>query len=164
MSKRGMAAVTAFGAALILVAVVASAPAGQTAADGTDVFTPAQTPWGDPDLQGIWSPGYILTPLERSEEFSEQEFLTDDDVAALEERANVRRRDVRAEPGSVEDVEGAYNEAFTGRGKEVIRTRRTSRSPSPTGARRWPPPRARRCRASWPTGPRTGATWTAAAA
>ena len=44
-------------------------------------------------------------------------------MAALEERASVRRRDVRAEAGSVEDVEGAYNEAFTGRGKEVIRTR-----------------------------------------
>ena len=24
-----------------------------------------KTPWGDPDLQGIWSPGYYLTPLER---------------------------------------------------------------------------------------------------
>ena len=89
-------------------------------------YTAGRTPWGDPDLQGIWSPGYILTPLERPDEFAEQEFLTDDDVAALEERANVRRRDQRAEAGSVADVEGAYNEAFTGRGKEVIQTRRTS--------------------------------------
>ena len=126
MRQRASGAVAAFAAALIVVAVAAGTPAGQTAADGTDAFTPARTPWGDPDLQGIWSPGYILTPLERPEEFSEQEFLTDEDVAALEERANIPRRDVRAEAGSVEDVEGAYNEAFTGRGKEVIRTRRTS--------------------------------------
>ena len=75
---------------------------------------------------GHLEPGYILTPLERPDEFADQEYLTDADVAALEERASVRRRDVRAEAGSVEDVEGAYNEAFTGRGKEVIRTRRTS--------------------------------------
>lgn len=98
---------------------------GQSESDA-DPYTPARTPWGDPDLQGIWSPGYILTPLERPDEFAGQEFLTDEDVAALEERASVRRRDQRADVGSVADVEGAYNEAFTGRGKQVVRTRRTS--------------------------------------
>ncbi len=112
--------------AVVVVALLAASPAGQEPPADADAFAPPRTPWGDPDLQGIWSPGYILTPLERPDEFAGQEFLTDEDVAALEERANVRRRDVRAEPGSVADVEGAYNEAFTGRGKEVIRTRRTS--------------------------------------
>ncbi len=112
--------------AVVAVALLAASAAGQQPAGDAAGFEPARTPWGDPDLQGIWSPGYILTPLERPDEFAGQEFLTDEDVAALEERASVRRRDVRAEPGSVEDVEGAYNEAFTGRGKEVIRTRRTS--------------------------------------
>ena len=112
--------------AVVVVALLAASPAGQEPPADADAFAPPRTPWGDPDLQGIWSPGYILTPLERPDEFAGQEFLTGEDVAALEERANVRRRDVRAEPGSVADVEGAYNEAFTGRGKEVIRTRRTS--------------------------------------
>ena len=126
MSHRGIGAVTGVAAALIVVTLLGVTPAGQAPADGADAFTPPRTPWGDADLQGIWSPGYILTPLERPDEFAGQEYLTDEDVAALEERASVRRRDVRAETGSVEDVEGAYNEAFTGRGKEVIRTRRTS--------------------------------------
>ena len=112
--------------AVVVVALLAASPAGQEPPADADAFAPPRTPWGDPDLQGIWSPGYILTPLERPDEFAGQEFVTGEDVAALEERANVRRRDVRAEPGSVADVEGAYNEAFTGRGKEVIRTRRTS--------------------------------------
>ena len=35
-------------------------------------------------------------------------------------------RDFRPEGGTVADVEGAYNDAFTGRGTEVIRTKRTS--------------------------------------
>lgn len=126
MSHRGIGAATGFSAALIVVTLLSGAPAGQAPANGADAFTPPTTPWGDPDLQGIWSPGYILTPLERPDEYAGQEFLTDEDVAALEEQANVPRRDVRAETGSVADVEGAYNEAFTGRGKEVIRTRRTS--------------------------------------
>ena len=125
MHQRHLAAAAGV-VAMAGVALLAAAPAGQEQAADAAAFEPARTPWGDPDLQGIWSPGYILTPLERPDEFTGQEFLTDEDVAALEERASVRRRDVRAEAGSVEDVEGAYNEAFTGRGKEVIRTRRTS--------------------------------------
>ena len=126
MMRRDYRTIAGVAAVLIAVALAAGAPAGQTPASDGEAYSPARTPWGAPDLQGIWSPGYILTPLERPEEFAGQEFLTDADVAALEDRANVPRRDVRAEAGSVADVEGAYNEAFTGRGKEVIQTRRTS--------------------------------------
>jgi hypothetical protein len=87
----------------------------------------AKTPWGDPDLQGIWSPGYYLTPLQRPNKYGGREFLTDEEVAALERQAAAAPgRNARLERGSVEDVEGAYNDAFTGRGTKVIRTRRTS--------------------------------------
>ncbi len=86
-----------------------------------------RTPWGHPDLQGIWGAGYLLTTLERPEKFAGKEFLTDDEVAALE-RAQVENpgRNKRAEKGSVADVEGAYNDAFTGRGHKVVKTKRTS--------------------------------------
>ena len=47
-----------------------------------------RTAWGDPDLQGIWGAGYILTPLERPEQFEGREFLTDDEVAAIEGGGN----------------------------------------------------------------------------
>ncbi len=126
MSHRISAVFTGLAAVIVVVGLVTRSVAGQAPVAEADVFAPSRTPWGVPNLQGIWSPGYILTPLERPDEFAEQEFLTDDDVAALEERATVRRRDVRSERGSVADVEGAYNEAFTGRGKEVIQTKRTS--------------------------------------
>ena len=85
-----------------------------------------RTPWGDPDLQGIWGAGYILTPLERPDEYEGREFLTDDEVAALEGRAAGPGRDRRAEAGTVADVEGAYNDAYSGRGRTVLHTRRTS--------------------------------------
>ena len=45
-----------------------------------------RTPWGDPDLQGIWV-GSTLTPLERPPEHRDQEFLTEREVAVLEAAA-----------------------------------------------------------------------------
>jgi hypothetical protein len=86
-----------------------------------------KTPWGEPDLQGIWSPGYYLTALERPNKYEGREFLTDQEVAELEKAAmEAPGRNARLEKGSTADVEGAYNDAFTGRGKRVIRTKRTS--------------------------------------
>jgi hypothetical protein len=87
----------------------------------------AKTPWGDPDLQGIWSPGYYLTPIERPNKYQGREFLTDQEIAELEKQAiQAPGRNARLERGSTADVEGAYNDAFTGRGTRVIRTKRTS--------------------------------------
>jgi hypothetical protein len=112
--------------------VVASATVGMrsqtaSAADGTRVGDVPRTPWGVPDLQGIWGAGYLLTPLERPERFAGREFLTDEEVVALErEQSESPGRNRRADRGSVADVEGAYNDAFTGRGHKVVKTKRTS--------------------------------------
>ena len=120
-------------AALVVVALMAGAPvAGQEAAD----FEAPRTSWGDPDLTGIWSPGYILTPLERPADFGDREFLTDEEVAALEGAQDASAgRNFRPDSGTVADVEGAYNDEFTGRGKDVIRTRRTSLIVDPPNGR-----------------------------
>ena len=84
------------------------------------------TAWGDPDLQGIWN-GKTRTPLERPDEFADREFLTDEEVLALEAKASAEPgRDARATRGSHEDVEGAYNDVFTERVSSVVRTKRTS--------------------------------------
>jgi hypothetical protein len=86
-----------------------------------------RTPWGHPDLQGIWGAGYLITPLERPEKFAGREFLTDEEASALEkEQATNPGRNKRGDRGSVNDVEGAYNDVFTGRGTRVVRTKRTS--------------------------------------
>ena len=123
----------------------------RAAAAQTDSAAP-RTPWGDPDLQGIWGAGYIVTPLERPAQYEGREFLTEEEVAALEGRAAGPGRDARATPGSVADVEGAYNDAYSGRGRQVIRTRRTSLIVRPAGRRKNPVhagrPRAVGCRTS----------------
>jgi len=110
--------------AAAIVAVGAQTPTASPSSSGGAV---PRMPWGHPDLQGIWSAGYLLTPLERSERFANKEFLTDDEVVALErEQIENPGRNKRAEKGSVADVEGAYNDAFTGRGHKVVKTKRTS--------------------------------------
>ena len=91
-----------------------------------DGWTPPRTPWGAPDLQGIWS-GKTMTPLERPDRFAGREFLTDEEVAVLEREATTEPgRDARAETGSHVDLEGAYNDVFTHRATNVVRTKRTS--------------------------------------
>jgi hypothetical protein len=111
--------------ALVSVWSVVSVPLiGQAPGAGSSI---PRTPWGDPDLQGDWNAGYLLTPLERPARFAGREFLTDEEVAQLErEQATNPGRNKRSEKGSVADVEGAYNDAFTGRGTKVVRTKRTS--------------------------------------
>src|SRR5262245_29391139 len=55
------------------VAVLSSAAAYTAAA-----YTPPRTPWGDPDLQGIWTSDDMRgVPRERPEEFGTRQLLTD---------------------------------------------------------------------------------------
>ncbi len=71
-----------------------------------------RTPWGDPDLQGIWTDPY-QTPLQRPTQFANKEFFTDEERTKLDEqRAGIPRRDQRVERGSERDVAGAYNAVF----------------------------------------------------
>jgi hypothetical protein len=68
------------GAALASVLAVAPA-AGQD-------WTPPETEWGEPDLRGLWPIGHLTgTPLERPEEYGEQEFISDEEYQERLERA-----------------------------------------------------------------------------
>ena len=79
---------------------------------GAGTWTAPKTPWGAPDISGIWN-SKSLTPLERPQKFADREFLTDEEITAIE-RGNVQQkgRDVRAKTGTQADVEGAYNQIF----------------------------------------------------
>ena len=94
-----------------------------------------KTPWGDPDLQGIWSPGYILTPLQRPERFAGKEFLTDEEVSELEQQAAASPGRNERLDDAFEDLAGAYNDVFSGRGTKVVRTKRTSLIVDPADGR-----------------------------
>jgi hypothetical protein len=52
-------------------------------------YAPPRTPWGDPDLQGIW-PGDVSAPLQRPTEFGERTTLTDEEFARREAQARAQ--------------------------------------------------------------------------
>ena len=68
-----------------------------------DAVSSLRTPWGDPDLQGIWN-NFTITPLERPADLADQEFLSAEEAEALREQAVDRNRlanapsTVRTEP------------------------------------------------------------------
>src|SRR5262245_51872393 len=71
--------------ALAIAAMTAVAVA-QTPARGT--YTPPRTPWGDPDLQGVW-PGteMVGVPLQRPQEFGTRNVLTEAEFQARVKQA-----------------------------------------------------------------------------
>jgi hypothetical protein len=82
------------------------------------------TPWGEPDLQGIWT-DETDTPLQRSAKYANQEFFTDAQRAELDrQRSAMQGRERRAERGTVADVAGAYNDVFTPKKRTGVRTSR----------------------------------------
>jgi hypothetical protein len=81
-----------------------------------------RTPWGHPDLQGIWN-NSTITPLERPREFADREFLTAAEAKALDAAA-AERYDQRP-ADAAQDVDAAYNQVWWERGK-TVGSRRTS--------------------------------------
>jgi hypothetical protein len=70
-----------------------------------------QTPWGEPDLQGIWTDEFD-TALQRPPRFANQEFFTDAQRQALDrERTALYSEERPAERGTEFDVARAYNHA-----------------------------------------------------
>ena len=86
------------------------------------VAAQTRTPWGDPDLQGIWT-NANLTPFERPEEFAGKQVLTEEEAAEFEAERNLRNSTDRPPPpGSP----GGYNQFWFDRGTKVVPTRQTS--------------------------------------
>src|SRR5438309_7843995 len=78
----------------VAVAVAVAVPvAGQSSAarpKASNSSTASRTADGHPDLQGIWFFG-TLTPLERPANLAGRTHLTDEEIAAIEERAGNRK-------------------------------------------------------------------------
>ncbi len=83
---------------------------------------PHLTPWGHPDLQGLWT-NSTITPLERPAAFAGREFLTAEEARKLEVAA-ATQYDQRSD-NPLADVNAAYNQFWWERGGTVP-TRRTS--------------------------------------
>src|SRR5206468_6840928 len=71
-----------------------------------------KTPWGEPDLQGIWSRDVDI-PLQRPTRYGDREFLTDAERAELDRRiADIVSRDSnRYPPGTERDVNAEFVQA-----------------------------------------------------
>ncbi len=84
-----------------------------------------RTPWGDPDLQGLWT-NATITPFERPAEMSGKPVLTEQEAAEYEQRTN-QARDADSRAGGTEaDLGRAYNQFWYDRGTRVVASRRTS--------------------------------------
>src|SRR2546423_59179 len=109
-----------FSTSMVTVAIAAAAistaisvPATRTSAQAPAFSHPAlKTPWGEPDLQGIWTEEFD-TPLQRPARYGSQEFLTEAQRQELDkQRATHYGADPRQVRGSAADVGGAYSTAF----------------------------------------------------
>ena len=128
-------------ACLFVIVVLKLTPVpvgGQTEVESSAADPALMTPWGEPDLQGIWTSDF-QTPLSRPEEYAGREFLTDEEVAALDlSRAKRLDRDYReSDRGTVHDLQGSYNSVYhvrkhTGRRTSLIVDPPDGRVPSRT--------------------------------
>jgi hypothetical protein len=121
MSRRLLTSLGVLVAVILLVKFAPAFVAGQSpaAADpspkketATKPGPAPRTPWGEPDLQGIWTDEY-QTPLQRAARFANKEFFTEEERAELDARRGAMLgRDRRGQARSERDVAGAYNAVF----------------------------------------------------
>jgi len=95
-------AVAAAAASAVISVAVTQTAAQAPAASGSSL----KTPWGEPDLQGIWTDEFD-TPLQRSPKYANQEFFTEQQRADFDkERAAILTRFANER-----EINGAYNAA-----------------------------------------------------
>src|ERR1044072_7811900 len=76
-------------ASLLAVALAGCSPdpAAGSAGGSSGVYAAPRTPWGDPDLQGMWPIDKLNgTPVQRPAELGDRRYLTDDEYAARVDR------------------------------------------------------------------------------
>jgi hypothetical protein len=107
--------------AMVLSALMLLTPTQMTA-QNQDAAAGLKTPWGEPDLQGIWT-DEADTPLQRPARFANQEVFTEVQRQELDkERSAMLDRDTRKERGTAADVAGAYNSEFLSIKRVGLRT------------------------------------------
>ncbi len=107
-------AIAAAAAGAVISAPITRASAQAPAASGMTPTASAllKTPWGEPDLQGIWT-DETTTPLQRPARYANQAVFTEAERAELDRvRSEVLGRERRAERGTERDVSGSYNNVF----------------------------------------------------
>ncbi len=96
--------------------------------------TGPRTPWGAPNLVGIWD-FRTITPLERPEALADKTVLTPEEAAAFQQASRESRNADRRDGGAQADVERAYNDFWWDWGDELTEDRRTSLIVDPADGR-----------------------------
>ena len=127
MSHRALVSLCVRAVVMGVLSCVASPADVQAQVAPTDT-SPPRTPWGDPDLQGVWSYA-SLTRLERPIELADREFFTPDAVkldlesdqkdALLRELVSLLKLDETAEATLVKTLRRRENLGSTGIGKGI---------------------------------------------
>ena len=113
MRNRWLVMTSAASAAVVTLAIASGRVSGQGAessAKGAAEGAAQKTPWGDPDLRGIWTNEDTGTPMQRPAKFGTREFLNEEEIAEAQKAAMQRyERAVAAQdpagPRSQADIE-----------------------------------------------------------
>jgi len=108
MSRRFVSSVGAALAAAIISFPALAGQAPKAPARATTWAVP-HTPWGDPDLQGVWNDA-TSTPLARPGGVSDKQVLTDEEAADFQRELAYNLTRDRRDGGPQVDVNRAYNE------------------------------------------------------
>jgi hypothetical protein len=105
-------AIAVAGLGTVITVCTTPAPAQAPVAAPIAAGSTLKTPWGEPDLQGIWTDEFD-TPFQRPAKFANQEYFTEAQREELDrERSSLLSNNERQERGSELDVAGAYNGVF----------------------------------------------------
>src|SRR5687768_3240359 len=86
-----MATRTLIAIVLLTCGTVGNAEAQSAAGTKPSTWKQPMTPWGEPDLRGIWPLNHLIsTPFQRPERFGDRRFLTDEEFAAAQKSAEDR--------------------------------------------------------------------------
>lgn len=111
-----VAGVAVIVAGLVALGSVRAEAQAQSATPSTSSSDGSRTPWGDPDLQGVWD-YWTFTPLERPDEFVGKQVLTDEETALVAQRGRAAALATDRD-GPAEGNPGAYGqEVWTERGR-----------------------------------------------
>ena len=119
LQSRGFAG--AIGAAAVAGLLAAPVSAAAQAGDGNPA--PPRTPWGAPDVQGVWD-FRTITPMERPADLGDTAVLTEAQAARVE--AETAAAQAARDTETPFDTVGNYNQFWFDPGATVIDTRRTS--------------------------------------
>jgi hypothetical protein len=101
----------------------------------TKAWTPARTPWGDPDLQGIWNDA-TSTPLQRPSARAGKDVLSDEEANEFQQELAFDLTRDRRDGGPEVDVNRAYNDHWMdARRLKITADRRTSLIVDPADGR-----------------------------